>query len=217
MKRIILFFLSLISYCAYSNTYIGIEYGYGAVNHDYKVNYIQDGVSLDPDISNGKVSLFGGYQFTEQFSLEFGYSFFKFEDDYSRTIGTISDSGRDYIHEREWDARVNADQFYIAPAFSFYFDGQKKWKANIKTGVTYTQYHSKSMSYDQYEYILNDDIEFMINRHSNERKNNEIGFLIGAGVDYNIYDNLWLGLSISYQIDEFSDSTLAGVSAYYRF
>ncbi|TQQ60643.1 multidrug ABC transporter, partial [Vibrio cholerae] len=26
-----------------------------------------------------------------------------------------------------------------------------------------------------------------------------------------------LGLSISYQIDEFSDSTLAGVSAYYRF
>ncbi|EMQ52497.1 accessory colonization factor AcfA domain protein [Vibrio cholerae O1 str. EM-1676A] len=73
------------------------------------------------------------------------------------------------------------------------------------------------MSYDQYEYILNDDIEFMINRHSNERKNNEIGFLIGAGVDYNIYDNLWLGLSISYQIDEFSDSTLAGVSAYYRF
>ncbi|EGR0365707.1 multidrug ABC transporter, partial [Vibrio cholerae] len=40
---------------------------------------------------------------------------------------------------------------------------------------------------------------------------------IGTGVDYNIYDNLWIGLSISYQIDEFSDSTLAGVSAYYRF
>lgn len=217
MKLRIALFMGVSSFYSYANPYVGLEYSYGIANNDYKANFVLDEVSLYPDVNNGSWSFFAGYRLTDQFAFEFRYSYSELEGDYNKIIGSIYNSGEVYIHEREWNVKIKDNQLYVTPVFFFDLDDNEKLKANIKTGISYTDYRSSSNSCDHYEYILNDNIEYNKNRYLNVQKNHKLGVIMAAGVDYNIYENLWLGFNLRYQVDKFSDTLLSGVSAHYLF
>lgn len=191
--------------------YVGLEYGVTNMNHDYSTTFSQDNVTLTPDDSSSAFGGFVGYRFND-FGLELGYK--KFESDNSRSEykGIV---GQEH-HEREWDADLDASQFTFKPVYFYNINDKLQLKTGL--GLTYTQYKYNSSSQDEFENVLNDDIERTVGRPGGESKKDDVwGGIASVGLEYMVIPNLALGASASYQVDSVANSTSFMLSSAYYF
>ena len=191
--------------------YVGLEYGVTNMNHDYSTTFSQDNVTLTPDDSSSAFGGFVGYRFND-FGLELGYK--KFESDNSRSEykGIV---GQEH-HEREWDADLDASQFTFKPVYFYNINEKLQLKTGL--GLTYTQYKYNSSSQDEFENVLNDDIERTVGRPGGESKKDDVwGGIASVGLEYMVIPNLALGASASYQVDSVANSTSFMLSSAYYF
>ena len=191
--------------------YIGLEYGVTNMSHDYSSTFSQDNVTLTPDDSSSAFGGFVGYRFND-FGLELGYKKFESDDSRSEYKGTVNQEH----HEREWDADLDASQFTFKPVYFYSINDKLQLKTGL--GLTYTQYKYNSSSQDEFENVLNDDIERTVGRPGGESKKDDVwGGIASVGIEYMVIPNLALGASASYQADSVANSTSFMLSSAYYF
>ena len=211
MKKYLFLLMAATSTTVLAAPYVGLEYGVTNMNHDYSTTFSQDNVTLTPDDSSSAFGGFVGYRFND-FGLELGYK--KFESDNSRSEykGIV---GQEH-HEREWDADLDASQFTFKPVYFYNINEKLQLKTGL--GLTYTQYKYNSSSQDEFENVLNDDIERTVGRPGGESKKDDVwGGIASVGLEYMVIPNLALGASASYQVDSVANSTSFMLSSAYYF
>lgn len=216
MKKILLAALVVCSFSAISAPYIGVEYGFGTTNHDVETKFKEGAdIKLDPELEDGIFSGYIGYSINQTWAIEFGYSQFDLDDSHSKNLGIVTQGGKDYFHEKDWDASIKVKQFIVAPVFTYALN--EKWLTKFKLGLTYTRYKIHSSLDDEFEWVLNDDVEKNQRLESYSDSSNEVGGLFSAGAEYQILPQLTLGANVKYQFDSFADTASVNVGTTYYF
>jgi accessory colonization factor AcfA len=211
MKKYLFLLMAATSTATVAAPYIGLEYGVTNMSHDYSSTFSQDNVTLTPDDSSSAFGGFVGYRFND-FGLELGYKKFESDDSRSEYKGTVNQEH----HEREWDADLDASQFTFKPVYFYSINDKLQLKTGL--GLTYTQYKYNSSSQDEFENVLNDDIERTVGRPGGESKKDDVwGGIASVGIEYMVIPNLALGASASYQADSVANSTSFMLSSAYYF
>lgn len=211
MKKYLFLLMAATSTTVLAAPYVGLEYGVTNMNHDYSTTFSQDNVTLTPDDSSDTFGGFVGYRFND-FGLELGYKKFESDDSRSEYKGIV---GQEH-HEREWDADLDASQFTFKPVYFYNINEKLQLKTGL--GLTYTQYKYNSSSQDEFENVLNDDIERTVGRPGGESKKDDVwGGIASVGIEYMVIPNLALGASASYQTDSVANSTSFMLSSAYYF
>ncbi|WP_390242639.1 AcfA family outer membrane beta-barrel protein [Vibrio sp. R78045] len=215
MKKILLAALIISPLPAMATPYVGVEYGYGSVNHDFEPQFAADNMALNPDLDDGIATAFVGYAFNESWALELGYSQYELDDSRSNDLGIVSVDGKDYWQEMDWDSSIKTKQISLAPVYTYAMDD--KWSVKFKAGVTYTQYQSKAGKYEELELLINDDVEInnMLSHHS--QSTNEWGGMIAFGTEYEVLPQLSIGANVKYQADSYANTASFNVSTAYYF
>ncbi|WP_375321100.1 AcfA family outer membrane beta-barrel protein [Aliivibrio logei] len=213
MKKYVFLLMAATSTTVFAAPYVGLEYGVTNMSHDYSTTF-SDNVSLTPDDSNSAFGGFVGYRFNE-FGLELGYK--KFESDDSRSVMITPSDQAGFTQEREWDADLDASQFTFKPVYFYNINEKLQLKTGL--GLTYTQYKYNSSSQDEFENILNDDIENTKPRNTGgeSQKDDVWGGIASVGIEYMVIPNLALGASASYQADSIANATSFMLSSAYYF
>lgn len=211
MKKYAFLLIAATSTATIAAPYVGLEYGVTNMSHDYSTTFSQDNVTLTPDDSSSAFGGFVGYRFND-FGLELGYKTFESDDSRSEYKGIV---GQEH-HEREWDADLDASQFTFKPVYFYNINDKLQLKTGL--GLTYTQYKYNSSSQDEYENVLNDDIERTVGRLGGESQKDDVwGGIASVGLEYMVIPNLALGASASYQVDSVANSTSFMLSSAYYF
>lgn len=211
MKKYAFLLIAATSTATIAAPYVGLEYGVTNMSHDYSTTFSQDNVTLTPDDSSSAFGGFVGYRFND-FGLELGYKTFESDDSRSEYKGI---AGQEH-HEREWDADLDASQFTFKPVYFYNINDKLQLKTGL--GLTYTQYKYNSSSQDEYENVLNDDIERTVGRLGGESQKDDVwGGIASVGLEYMVIPNLALGASASYQVDSVANSTSFMLSSAYYF
>lgn len=211
MKKYLFLLMAATSTATVAAPYVGLEYGVTNMSHDYSSTFSQDNVTLTPDDSSSAFGGFVGYRFND-FGLELGYKKFESDDSRSEYKGTVNQEH----HEREWDADLDASQFTFKPVYFYSINDKLQLKTGL--GLTYTQYKYNSSSQDEFENVLNDDIERTVGRPGGESKKDDVwGGIASVGIEYMVIPNLALGASASYQADSVANSTSFMLSSAYYF
>ena len=201
MKKYAFLLIAATSTATIAAPYVGLEYGVTNMSHDYSTTFSQDNVTLTPDDSSSAFGGFVGYRFND-FGLELGYKTFESDDSRSEYKGIV---GQEH-NEREWDADLDASQFIFKPVYFYNINDKLQLKTGL--GLTYTQYKYNSSSQDEYENVLNDDIERTVGRLGGESQKDDVwGGIASVGLEYMVIPNLALGASASYQVDSVANST----------
>ncbi|OED51469.1 peptide ABC transporter permease [Aliivibrio fischeri] len=215
MKKYLFLLMAATSTATIAAPYVGLEYGLTNMNHDYSTTFSKDNVSLTPDDSSSAFGGFVGYRFNE-FGLELGYKKFESDDSRSEYKGVVGTAPNQEHHEREWGADLDATQFTFKPVYFYNFNEKLQLKTGL--GLTYTQYKYNSSSQDEYENVLNDDIERSVGRSGGESQKDDVwGGIASVGIEYMVIPNLALGASASYQVDSIANSTSFMLSSAYYF
>ena len=211
MKKYAFLLIAATSTATIAAPYVGLEYGVTNMSHDYSTTFSQDNVTLTPDDSSSAFGGFVGYRFND-FGLELGYKTFESDDSRSEYKGIV---GQEH-NEREWDADLDASQFIFKPVYFYNINDKLQLKTGL--GLTYTQYKYNSSSQDEYENVLNDDIERTVGRLGGESQKDDVwGGIASVGLEYMVIPNLALGASASYQVDSVANSTSFMLSSAYYF
>ncbi len=215
MKKYLFLLMAATSTATIAAPYVGLEYGLTNMSHDYSTTFSNDNVSLTPDDSSSAFGGFVGYRFNE-FGIELGYKKFESDDSRSQNFGIVDEGkGKEY-KEREWDADLDASQFIFKPVYFYNINDKIQLKTGL--GLTYTQYKYNSSSQDEYENVLNDDIERSVGRSGGESQKDDVwGGIASVGIEYMVIPNLALGASASYQVDSIANSTSFMLSSAYYF
>nr|WP_086939755.1 AcfA family outer membrane beta-barrel protein [Thaumasiovibrio occultus] len=213
MKRIVLALLATCSFSSVASPYVAIEYGIGSSDHD--VEPVLDGKQLNPELDEGIMGVTLGYALSDQWALELGYSQFDLDVGSSQRLPNQTIDGKDYMVEKEWDASISAKQLSIAPVYTYHLNNL--WRAKFKAGLTYTQYEESSHVGEEYEWVLNDDVEFDKALGGYSKTSNELGALVGVGVEYQLLRQVTIGANVKYQLDAYSNTASANLSASYYF
>jgi len=215
MKKILLTALIVSPLSAMAAPYVGVEYGYGSVDHDFEPQFAADNVALNPELDDGIASAFVGYAFNDSWSLELGYSQYELDDGRSNGLGVVSVNGQDYWQEMDWDSSIKAKQISLAPVYTYAMDD--KWSLKFKAGVTYTQYKSKVGKYEELELLINDDVEINNTLSHRSQSTNEWGGMIAFGTEYKVLPQLSIGANVKYQVDSYANATSFNVLTAYYF
>ena len=202
----------MLSSSAFAAPYAGLEYGVTSMDSKYTTNFTGDAVSLNPNEASDSFGGFIGYRF-DSVGFELGYK--QYEADDSRSIHIYPSTTPGFSQEREWNADVDAKQLTFKPVYFYSINEKLQLKTGL--GLTYTQYKYNSSSHDEFEMILNDDVEHNVARNGGEvRKDNVFGAIASVGLEYKVIQNLAVGASASYQVDSMaSASSFMLTSAYY--
>ena len=226
MKKAIFIPLLMCSTTVFAGPYIGVQYGTSNIDTNEKITFeeplLPQDVSLTPDGNTGAASAFIGYQFNDKFSLELGYSDYRVDRSQEAFMGIVSyqfpTSGMelDARHETEWDAEMRAKQVYILPTYLHSFSD--KWQLTLGLGLTYSEYSFSGHAMDEYEALIDDDIEHHVLRSSlNSTSKNAIGGVGKIGIGYFIFPSWKVGLSAQYQADEIASAAQLALSTSYHF
>ncbi|MCK8078387.1 AcfA family outer membrane beta-barrel protein [Vibrio sp. 1CM2L] len=215
MKKTILVALALNSFSVAAAPYVGLEYGFGSTDHDFETSFQADGVNLNPELEDGILGGFVGYAINESWAIELGYSQFELDDERSKNMGIADIEGQMYQHEMEWDSSIKAKQITLAPVFSYAVSD--KWTTKIKAGVTYTQYESSVRKSEEFELVVNDDVELNNTLFHRSEKNNEFGAVVSIGAEYEITSGFTVGANAKYQLDSYANTASLNVSSTYYF
>jgi accessory colonization factor AcfA len=212
MKNNLCLIALMLSSSAFAAPYVGLEYGVTSMDSKYTTNFTGDAVSLNPNEASDSFGGFIGYRF-DSVGFELGYK--QYEADESRSIHIYPSTTPGFSQEREWNADVDAKQLTFKPVYFYSINEKLQLKTGL--GLTYTQYKYNSSSHDEFEMILNDDVEHNVARNGGEvRKDNVFGAIASVGLEYKVIQNLAVGASASYQIDSMaSASSFMLTSAYY--
>lgn len=220
MKKAALISLFLCSSSALAAPYVGVQYGIANVSTDETMVFVDDQVSLTPDSSSETFGAFVGYHISDTFALEFGYNHYQVDQSKEIFNGIVSHNfgGQtlDALHETEWDADMVSDQLYIMPTWSHTMND--KWQLTLGLGLTYSQYRFDGHSTNEFEAIINDDIEQSVLRSTlGESKADALGGIAKVGVNYFIVPQWQVGLSAHYQADNIASVTQLALATSYHF
>lgn len=208
-----LFVIALLSPSVFAAPYIGLEYGITSLDSEYTTNFPADSVSLNPNEASDSFGGFIGYRF-DSLGFELGYK--QYDADDSRSINILPSSEPGFTQEREWDASVTAKQLTFKPVY--FYNVNEKLQLKTGLGLTYTQYKYNSSSHDEFELILNDDVEHNVARDGGEvRSDNVFGAVASVGLEYEVIQNLAIGVSASYQLDSMASTSSFMVNSSYYF
>lgn len=208
-----LFVIALLSPSVFAAPYIGLEYGITSMDSEYTTNFPADSVSLNPNEASDSFGGFIGYRF-DSLGFELGYK--KYDADDSRSINILPSSKPGFTQEQEWDASVTAKQLTFKPVY--FYNVNEKLQLKTGLGLTYTQYKYNSSSHDEFEQILNDDVEYNVARDGGEvRSDNVFGAVASVGLEYEVIQNLAIGVSASYQLDSMASTSSFMVNSSYYF
>ncbi len=212
MKNNLCLIALMLSSSAFAAPYVGLEYGVTSMDSKYTTNFAGDAVSLNPNEASDSFGGFIGYRF-DSVGFELGYK--QYEADDSRSIHIYPSTTSGFSQEREWNADVDAKQLTFKPVYFYSINEKLQLKTGL--GLTYTQYKYNSSSHDEFEMILNDDVEHNVARNGGEaRKDNVFGAIASVGLEYKVIQNLAVGASASYQVDSMaSASSFMLTSSYY--
>lgn len=212
-KLLILVALAFPSFSALSNAYVGLEYGLASTNHDGQSRFTSSPeVILDPSNEDGILGGFVGYSLSPKWAIELGYNQFDLDADNSRFVKY--DATTQIKTEEEWNAKVKAKQFTLAPVYTHTLN--EKWQAKFKAGLTYTQYDVSGSHYLEDENQLT-DVEIITPKSGYSSSFNEIGGLISVGTEYEVYPHLAVGANIKYQFDSFANTVAFNIGTTYYF
>ncbi|MFM2588147.1 AcfA family outer membrane beta-barrel protein [Vibrio sp. TBV020] len=211
-KTLLSVLLAGVSFSVVSAPYIGLEYGFGSTSHDTQSNFTSSPVTLEPSNEEGILSGFVGYSLTPSWAIEFGYSQFELDDD--RSLFVKYDPTTYIKTEEEWNSKVKAKQFTLAPVYTYTLS--EKWQAKFKAGLTYTQYDVSASHYLEHENELT-DIEAITPKSSYSNTSNEIGGLASVGIEYEVYSQLMVGANVKYQFDSFANTVSFNIGSTYYF
>lgn len=211
----------MCSTTALASPYIGIQYGMGNVSTDETVVF-DDKVTLTPDGSTDTLGVFIGYRFNDKFALEIGYSNYQVDQSRDKFNGIVkhqfpgSVTPLDAVHETEWDAEMEANQWSIMPTYSHALND--KWEVIVGVGLTYSQYSFSGHSADEFEAVINDDIEQTVLRSVADNVNKSaVGGIGKIGVNYFILPPWQVGLSAQYQVDSITSVAQLALTTSYHF
>lgn len=217
MKKTLLLITALChSACLQASMYVGIEAGAASISSDeFKTTFTADKKTLNPTGSTTNFGGFLGYKFTPNLAIELGFNQFDKDDDTEQNMGLVTRGSNQYTKERQWDSNLTAKQFTLSGAYFHNFSENLQLKGLL--GLSSTQYKYTSSSKDELELVINDDIEIYDYRPGGETKSeDEVGFMLGVGLEYMVYKGLSLGANVKYQSDSMSQNTFGNaVIAYY--
>lgn len=202
----------MLSPSVFAAPYAGLEYGVTSMDSSYTTHFTRDSVSLNPSEANDSFAGFIGYRF-DSLGFELGYK--QYDADDSRSIHIYPSTQPDYSQEREWNADVDAKQLILKPVY--FYNVNEKLLLKAGAGLTYTRYQYNASSHDEFEMIINDDIEYTVARGGAETaSDNVFGGVASIGLEYGVIQNFTVGLSASYQLDSMaSASSLSLTTSYY--
>lgn len=215
MKKTLLAVLLISPISATAAPYIGLEYGFGSVDHDYEPQFSADNVTLNPDLEENFTGILVGYAFNDTWAIELGYQQYELEDSRSSNLGVVDRNGQNYTHEMDWDSSIKAKQFSLTPVYTFAMNG--KWSLKLKAGVTYTEYKSNASKSEELELVTNDDVEINNSLSYQAASTKEWGGLVAVGTEYKVLPQLSVGANVKYQIDSFANAASLNVSTAYYF
>ncbi|MEC6831576.1 AcfA family outer membrane beta-barrel protein [Photobacterium toruni] len=211
MNKKLLLPLALLCSPVFAGPYIGLEVGAASINHDFSTHFVADAKTVTPSNSSTIFGGFVGYR-SNNIGIELGYKQFELEGSKSQYFPLVNS----FNHEREWEAKLNANQFIIKPVY--FYALTKKLQLKAGAGVTYTQYDYSSSAQDEYEHVLNDDLEYNTPRLGGEsNKKSEFGVIASIGIDYNIYRNINIGAAMEYYTDSTANGGNVTVNTTYFF
>lgn len=211
MKKTILAAVLLsTSFAAISAPYIGLEYGFGSTSHDAQSDFKDPSIKLDPSLEDGIFGGFVGYSLTPSWAVELGYNHFELSDGQSQQVSMTAE----YEEEREWDAKVKATQFSLAPVYTYAMND--RWSAKIKAGFTYTQYDVSGSQTLEKEFHVT-DVETSKHEDGYSSSSNEIGGLVSLGTEYRVLPQLTVGANVKYQFDSFANTASFNLGSTYYF
>ncbi|OBU43293.1 peptide ABC transporter permease [Photobacterium phosphoreum] len=213
MNNKLLLPLALLCSPVFAGPYVGLEVGAASINHDFSTHFVADAKTVTPSNSSTTFGGFVGYR-SNNIGIELGYKQFELEGSTSQHLPLVNNNS--YTHEREWEADINVKQFIVKPVYFYALTEKVQLKAGA--GITYTQYDYSSSSQDEYENILNDDLEFNKPRLGGESENNsEFGVIASIGIDYNVYRNINIGAAMEYYVDSTANGGNVTVNTTYFF
>ncbi|WP_318420040.1 AcfA family outer membrane beta-barrel protein [Photobacterium leiognathi] len=213
MKKLALLSLALLSGSVAATPYMGLEYGATSLKHDYQTHYSADKKTVVP---SGSASVFGGfigYKIENNYGLELSYKQFDLDGDSNQLL--LSDKPG-FILEREWVSDLSVKQISLKPVMFYSLSENIQFKGGL--GLTYSHYKYTSSSHDEYEHVLNDDIEINLPRSGGEsKKDSALGIVASIGVDYNLYRNFHIGAAMEYYVDNIANGGNITVNTSYFF
>ncbi|MCP4954457.1 MAG: porin family protein [Photobacterium aquimaris] len=211
MNNKLLLPLALLCSPAFAGAYVGLEVGAASINHDFSTHFVADAKTVTPSNSSTTFGGFVGYC-SNNIGIELGYKQFELEGSTSQYLPLQGS----FTHEREWEADINVQQFVVKPVYFYALTEKVQLKAGV--GIAYTQYDYSSSAQDEYENILNDDIEYSNPRPGGESKNkSEFGVIASIGIDYNVYRNINIGAGMEYYADSTANGGNVTVNTTYFF
>ncbi|WP_305816412.1 AcfA family outer membrane beta-barrel protein [Photobacterium leiognathi] len=211
MKKLVLGSLVFISSSVSATPYMGLEYGAATVKNDYQTNYVVDKKTVSPGKSSSVFGGFIGYNMTNNYAVELSYKQFDLDGGESQKLTSDKDG---YYLEREWESDLSVKQISIKPVMFYSLSEKMQLKSGV--GLTYSQYKYVSSSHDEYEHVLNDDIEINQMRTGGEhKKETALGVVVSVGIDYDIYNNIRLGAGIEYYADNVANGGNFTIQASY--
>ncbi len=115
----------------------------------------------------------------------------------------------------DWDSSITAKQVSLAPVFNYALSD--KWTTKFKAGLTYTQYDAKVAHDQEYELVVNDDVEISNTLFHSSEKNNELGAMFSVGAEYQVLPKLTIGANAKYQLDSYANTASFNVGTTYYF
>ena len=216
MKKTLLATLLLVSPSVLAAPYVGMQYGMGKLQHDYRTHFTADNVTVSPDETNSDFGAFVGYQFNQSIALELGYNQIKSEAEIGKYMGIVAFQNMDFYHEREWQAQLKTKQITLKPVYVYALTDNLAVKAAV--GLTYTQYHYSSSSVDEYEGVANDELESeLVRAGGGSDKQSAWGGMASLGLEYQVFPAIFLGVAAEYQKDSVASKEQLLFSARYQF
>ncbi|PSV57340.1 AcfA family outer membrane beta-barrel protein [Photobacterium sp. GB-3] len=213
MKKSVLLSLAFLSGSAVATPYMGLEYGAASVKHDYQTHFRADNKTVVASDSSSVFGGFIGYKTENNYGLELSYKQFDLDGDSSQLL--LSDKPG-FILEREWESDLSVKQISLKPVVFYSLSENIQLKGGL--GLTYSHYKYTSSSHDEYEHVLNDDIEINLPRSGGEsKKDSALGIVASVGVDYNLYRNIHIGAAMEYYVDSIANGGNITVNTSYFF
>lgn len=188
--------------------YIGLEFGFGLSSNDFRPAF-DDGVILDPEFDYGIATATTGFSFTDNWAVEISYSQYKLSE-YRQTVHVVDTEG--YYDDEEWDSSLNVKQVEFAPVYRYSFDS--RWSGSLKAGVTYSQYRGKYTHTETWG--PSDGLTLDVLSHQ-DIEESRIGGVLGGSIEYMMWPQMSLGMSVKYQVDGYSELTQFNLLSRYYF
>ncbi|WP_318468374.1 AcfA family outer membrane beta-barrel protein [Photobacterium leiognathi] len=213
MRKLALLSLALLSGSVSATPYMGLEYGATSVKHDYQTHFSEDKKTVVPSKSASVLGGFIGYKTENNYGLELGYKQFGLDAESSQLLQSDKPG---FVLEREWESDLSVKQISLKPVYFYSLSENIQFKSGL--GLTYSHYEYNSSSYDEYEHVLNDDIEINLPRSGGEsKKDSAFGLVASVGVDYNFYRNIHIGAVMEYYVDNIANGGNITVNTSYFF